>query len=265
MNQDLSIFSLKGKRALVTGASGYLGSSMALILAKAGAHVLVNSRSHGRANNLVNEITEKGYSAESAVFDVTSEEEVNKFILDNASIPLNILINNAYFGGSGNIELSEAKQYSESYDITILSAHRLIKSLLPNLRLAVIECGDASIINISSMYGVVSPDQRIYDSKNVINPPFYGASKAALISLTKYVACEFGKESIRTNCVLPGPFPSKEAQKNTDFINRLSSKVPMGRIGQSHEIEGPILFLASQASSFVNGSNLIVDGGWTCW
>lgn len=265
MNTDLTLFSLQGKRALVTGATGYLGSAMAMALAKAGAHILVNSRSLERADELVKKITDTGYSAEAAVFDVTNKQQVEAFISKQENTPVHILINNAYSGGAGSIELSNTEQYAESYDITVLSAHRLIKSLLPNLRLAVTECGDASIINIASMYGVVSPDQGIYDSQSGVNPPFYGASKAALIGLTRYAACEFGKESIRTNSISPGPFPSKAVQNNLEFIQKLANKVPMARIGQAKEIQGPILFLASQASSFVNGANLAVDGGWTCW
>jgi len=265
MTPDPNLFSLQGKKALITGATGYLGSAMAMSLAKAGAHILVNSRSVDRADDLVKRMKREGCSAETAVFDVTNKQQVELFTSNLKDTPIHILINNAYSGGAGSIELSNTEQYAQSYDVTVLSAHRLIKSLLPNLRLAVTECGDASIINIASMYGVVSPDQSIYDSQNGVNPPFYGASKAALIGLTRYAACEFGKESIRTNSISPGPFPSLQVQENERFIEKLANKVPMGRVGQAEEIQGPILFLASEASSFVNGANLAVDGGWTCW
>ncbi len=116
------------------------------------------------------------------------------------------------------------------------------------------------------MYAMVSPDLGVYDSGNVANPPFYGAAKGALLQWTRYAACEFGKEGIRVNSISPGPFPSDAVQeKDPDFIMRLAKKVPMGRIGLAKEIKGPTLFLASSASSYVNGSNLVVDGGWTCW
>jgi NAD(P)-dependent dehydrogenase (short-subunit alcohol dehydrogenase family) len=116
------------------------------------------------------------------------------------------------------------------------------------------------------MYALVSPDLRVYDTAAGANPPFYGAAKAALLAWTRYAACEFGKENIRVNAISPGPFPSNKVQaENSAFVTRLAARVPMGRIGQSHEIGGPVLFLASSASSFVNGTNLIVDGGWTAW
>jgi NAD(P)-dependent dehydrogenase (short-subunit alcohol dehydrogenase family) len=119
---------------------------------------------------------------------------------------------------------------------------------------------------MGSMYGMVSPDQRVYESKRVANPPFYGAAKAALLQWTRYAACEFGPEGIRVNAISPGPFPSTDVQAaNPDFVATLANKVPMGRIGHAKEIQGPLSFLISDASSFVNGTNLVVDGGWTCW
>jgi NAD(P)-dependent dehydrogenase (short-subunit alcohol dehydrogenase family) len=116
------------------------------------------------------------------------------------------------------------------------------------------------------MYGIVSPDPRIYKSASEINPPSYGTAKAALLQWTRYAACEFGLEGIRVNSVSLGPFPSIEVQvKSPNFIDKLALRVPMGRIGQSKEAGGPIMFLMSSASSYVNGSNLVVDGGWTSW
>lgn len=266
MNKGLEIFSLKGKTALITGATGHLGSSMAFILAEAGATILVNSRSRERSDELVSRLRKCGLVAESAVFDVTSPDQVSMYISTLQERPLHVLINNAYVGGAGNIELIGDEAYSASYDVTLISAHRLLKSLLPNLRQAVRECGDASVINVGSMYALVSPDQRIYDSASGVNPPFYGSAKAALLQWTRYAACEFGKESIRVNAISPGPFPSIAVQNsNPTFVESLCKKVPMSRIGFPDEIKGPTLFLASAASSFVNGANIVVDGGWTCW
>lgn len=266
MKEGAQIFSVQGKTALVTGATGYLGSAMAFILAEAGAHVLVNSRSQERSEAQVKLLVDAGYSAEPAVFDVTSQQDIDRYFAGFQGRPLHILINNAYAGGSGSIELSKAEAYANSYDVTVIAAHNLLKVALPALRKAVRQDGDASVINLASMYAMVSPDQRIYASPSGANPPFYGAAKAALLQWTRYAACEFGAEGIRVNSMSPGPFPSISVQAgNPDFIRKLANKVPMGRIGQSDEIKGPTLFLASSASSFVNGSNLVVDGGWTCW
>ena len=266
MNKGIAIFSLKGKTALITGATGHLGTSMALILAEAGAKVLINSRTFERSDALVARLKADGHAAESAVFDVTSSEEVAAFAERLQGDPLHVLVNNAYVGGAGNVECAESEAYAASYDVTMVAAHRLLTAMLPNLRAAADQCGDASVINLASMYALVSPDQRIYESASAANPPFYGAAKAALLQWTRYAACEFGKEGIRVNAISPGPFPSLSVQTaNPGFIETLAAKVPMGRIGASEEIRGPMLFLASSAASFVNGANLVVDGGWTCW
>jgi NAD(P)-dependent dehydrogenase (short-subunit alcohol dehydrogenase family) len=239
---------------------------MAFIFAEAGAKVLINSRTAERNDSLVARLRAEGHAAESAVFDVTSSAEILDFAGRMQTEPLHVLVNNAYVGGSGSIEFVESAAYASSYDVTLAAAHRLLTALLPNLRLAVGKCGDASVINLASMYALVSPDQSIYGSGRAVNPPFYGAAKAALLQWTRYAACEFGKEGIRVNAISPGPFPSHAVQvASPDFVCALAKKVPMGRIGDSGEMKGPMLFLASSAASFVNGANVVVDGGWTCW
>ncbi|GAB1261943.1 SDR family NAD(P)-dependent oxidoreductase [Aurantivibrio plasticivorans] len=264
--KGVTIFSLEGKNALITGATGHLGTAMATILAEAGANVLINSRSQDRSKILVENLQANGLKAESAAFDVTSDSEVQQFSVGMKERPLHVLVNNAYVGGAGSIKQSQVKDYSASYDVSVLSVHRLFLSLLPNLRMAVREAGFASVINMASMYALVSPDQRLYSTESGVNPPYYGAAKAALLHWVRYAGCEFGKEGIRVNAISPGPFPSEVVQNaEPSFVARLCEKVPMGRIGQAEEIKGPALFLASNASSYVNGANIVVDGGWTCW
>jgi NAD(P)-dependent dehydrogenase (short-subunit alcohol dehydrogenase family)/spore coat polysaccharide biosynthesis protein SpsF (cytidylyltransferase family) len=260
------LFSLEGRTALVTGATGHLGSAIAQSLAAAGAHVLVNSRSQDRSHALVDKLLALGHSAEPAIFDIQDRTAIERVFEGYGPRSLDILINNAYAGGAGSIELSDPQAYASTYDVTVLAAHNLLRAALPCLRRAVKKQGDASVINVTTMYAMVSPDQRLYDTPQAINPPFYAAAKAALLQWTRYAACEFGPEGIRVNSISPGPFPSPAVQKtNPAFIDRLSNKVPLGRIGRADEIKGPTLFLASPASSFVNGANIVVDGGWTCW
>jgi NAD(P)-dependent dehydrogenase (short-subunit alcohol dehydrogenase family) len=266
MKKGTEIFNLAGKTALITGATGYLGSAMASVLAEAGAHILVNSRSQEPCDALVKAIVDSGGTAEAAVFDVTDEKALTAYFKAKQEIPLHILINNAYVGGAGSIELSTAAAYADSYSVVVKAAHNILNAALPSLREAVKQSGEASVINLTSMYAMVSPDHRIYKTEKEVNPPYYGAAKAALLQWTRYAACEFGCEGIRINALSPGPFPNETTQAgNADFIERLSSKVPLGRIGQAQEIKGPTLFLASAASSYVNGANIVVDGGWTCW
>lgn len=266
MTNLLQKFSLESKHLLVTGATGHLGRSMVEGLAELGATVLVNGRNRERVEELVAELCSNGFSAASAIFDINDEAAVEQWFLRYGNAPLHGLVNNAYSGGAGSIETASEDDYRNSYEVSLVSAHRLLRSALPGLRAAHRECGNASVVNIGSMYGLVSPDQRIYENKRVANPPFYGAAKAALLQWTRYAACEFGGEGIRVNAISPGPFPSDNVQAtNPGFISTLADKVPLGRVGQAEELQGPLSFLISDASGFMNGANLVVDGGWTCW
>lgn len=259
-------FSLEGKSVLVTGATGYLGKAMVRGLAELGAKVFVNGRTPERVEALVAELRDRSLVAEPAVFDINDEAAVHRWFTEYRDLPLHGLVNNAYAGGVGSIETAIEDDYRNSYEVSLVSAHRLLKNALPALRIAYQKSGNVSVVNIGSMYGLVSPDQRVYENKSVSNPPFYGAAKAALIHWTRYAACEFGKEGIRINAISPGPFPAEHVQKNNpEFVAALVNKVPMGRIGRAEELQGPLSFLISDESSFVNGTNLVVDGGWTCW
>jgi NAD(P)-dependent dehydrogenase (short-subunit alcohol dehydrogenase family) len=258
------MFRLDGKSALVTGSTGHLGRQLVLSLCEFGAHVFVNARNFDACEELVSLVTSKGGSASVASFDVTDEEQVHRF---SKSIDLlDILVNNSYSGKGGTVETADSSDYVSSYCSSVVASANLVKTFLPNFRNAVSNNGYASVINISSMYGSVSPDHRIYETDEGTNPPFYGAAKAGLIQFTRYAACEFAREKIRFNSISPGPFPSDQVQLNTPkLVEQIVSKVPMNRIGQPVDLAGAVIFLSSNASSFVTGINLPVDGGWTAW
>ncbi|MFT6909768.1 MAG: NAD(P)-dependent dehydrogenase (short-subunit alcohol dehydrogenase family) [Oleiphilaceae bacterium] len=260
------IFSLKGRNAFVTGATGYLGEQICFGLANAGAHVIVQGRNEVAVHALVQTIQGLGGTAEAAIFDLLNEKSTNSYFKNASFKKLNVLVNNAYSGVGGTIACSKDQNYRDSFEVGLVVVQRLFKLCTPLLLEANRLDKLASCINIASMYGHVAPDLGVYDTLQGSNPPFYGAVKAALIQWTKYAACEYGALGIRTNCISPGPFPSELVQAdNPKFIEKLANKVPLGRIGIADEIKGPTLFLASPASSYVNGSNIVVDGGWTCW
>ena len=266
MTNLLKYFSLESKQVLITGATGYLGRSMAIGLAELGANVILNGRNREPVEQYCDELCKMGFRATPAVFDINNEHDVLQWFTQYSDLPLHGLVNNAYTGGAGSVETASEDDYRNSFEVSLVSPHRLLQSALPALRTAVQECGKASVVNISSMYSMVSPDQIVYESKHLANPPFYSVSKAALLQWTRYAACEFGSEGIRVNALSPGPFPSPNVQSsNPSFVSALANKVPMGRVGHAAELQGPLSFLISDASSFVNGANLVVDGGWTCW
>ena len=132
------------------------------------------------------------------------------------------------------------------------------------LKAAVASTGDASVIHVSSMYGRIAPDGRLYDRREQQSPFHYGPAKAALEQLTRHLAAELGPEKIRVNSLVPGPFP-QPGKMPSGLETRLAARTMLGRIGQAQEIAGPLLFLAAPASAYVTGSSLVVDGGWTAW
>jgi NAD(P)-dependent dehydrogenase (short-subunit alcohol dehydrogenase family) len=265
----LSQFRLDGRVALLTGATGHLGRPMARALAGAGAFVVLNARHQDALESLAAEFLGVGMRVSIACFDVTDENAARAHIdlIAKKHGRLDVLVNNASFGRAGGIESSTAEDFRQAYDVNVVAAFQLLQFSLPLLKESARgTAGGASVINIASMYGSVSPDASIYGASGANNPPFYGAAKAGLIQLTRYAACHLAPERVRVNCISPGPFPvAKYLQRDPEFGNRLSAKVPMRRIGEPHEVQGPLLFLASDASSYVTGTNLAVDGGWTAW
>ena len=128
------------------------------------------------------------------------------------------------------------------------------------------EQGRGSMVLFSSMYGSVSPDPSVYAAPMNPNPVEYGVGKAGVQQLARYLAVHWGRQGVRCNSISPGPFPNPSIQvQQPDFVQRLAQKVPLGRVGQAEEIAGAVTFLLSDASSFITGQNLAVDGGWTSW
>ncbi len=264
-----SSFRLDGRVAFLSGATGLLGRPMAKALAGAGAHVFVNGRKAEAVRELTNQLQQDGFKASEACFDVTDYSALRENVdrIGQKYNRLDVLVNNASIGRAGTFESVTPADFDEAYQVNVVAAFNLMQCALSLLRrAAALTAGGASVVNIGSMYGSVSPDGRIYGSSGANNPPQYGAAKAALIQMTRYAACHFAADRIRVNCISPGPFPDRRyLDADPQFHDRLRSKNPMRRTGDPAEMRGPLLFLASDASSYVTGINLPVDGGWTAW
>lgn len=258
------LFNLKNKVAVVTGGAGHLGAAICEGLAEAGATVVIASRDIVKCRELAEKLSEQ-YQIEAIGMkvDISSKDSVEELMATVSKIKghIDIFVNNAFFGASGGIMDITEDNWLKGIDGTINSAFRCLQAVIPYM----VKQQKGKIINISSMYGLVSPDPRIYSHPSLSNPPNYGAGKAAIIQLTKYAACHLAKDNIMVNAITPGAFPNPEVQKNKQFIDNLENKIPLGRIGRPEDLKGAVLFLASDASDYVTGANIVVDGGWTVW
>jgi NAD(P)-dependent dehydrogenase (short-subunit alcohol dehydrogenase family) len=257
------IFSLDGRVALVTGATGHLGREITAALAGAGATTWAVARDQSRLANLRAELDEMGLPCRIATCDVRDSDDVTRLGEQIASEHgrLDVLVHNAHVGRSGTLESSTLDEFTEAFDLSVLAFKRLLTATRGSLINAAAD-GSPSVINVASIYGMVSPRPEVYPSPDMRNPPYYGAAKAALLQLTRYASVELADAGIRVNSITPGPFP---AGGPAELLSNIARNVPLKRVGTPADIVTSVLFLASPKSSFVTGSNVVVDGGWTAW
>ncbi|MEW5896123.1 MAG: SDR family oxidoreductase [Nanoarchaeota archaeon] len=261
------LFSLKGKVAIITGAVGLLGAQYAEILSDAGAHVVIADINQEACDKLAQKITKRNNIESLGVEVDISDEGSVKLMLEKVKSKfgkVDILINNA---------VARPKCYDKPFEEYPVEDWEYVMSV--NLR-GVFICskiigsemskqGGGIIVNIGSTYGIVGNDLSIYEggTENRAFPSaVYSASKGGAISLTKHLATYFAKKGIRVNCLSPG---GVESNQSAEFIERYSARTPLGRMAKKDEYRGAILFLCSDASSYMTGANLVVDGGWTAW
>ncbi len=262
------LFSLKGKVAIVTGGAGQLGTEYVRALLVAGASVAAFDLNMDNPSGCLGEInSEKLIRVES---DITDRESVVKGLEKVLSLlgPPSILINNASIDAPPNAEEQETgpfETYPESsWDIMIDINLKSVFLCCQVIGGYMAESHGGSVINISSIYGILSPDQRIYEYKDkpFFKPVSYSVSKSGVLNLTRYLATYWAKKGVRVNTLtLGGVFNHQDKT----FLANYNNKVPLGRMAKHDEYNGAILFLSSEASSYMTGSNLIVDGGFSAW
>jgi NAD(P)-dependent dehydrogenase (short-subunit alcohol dehydrogenase family) len=260
MNND--IFSLIGFNIWVIGGAGYLGQPIVKQLVKMGAKVVcfdLNERAYQfvKSNNLTKYVIPLN-------IQITEELKIVEFVKEVMKTygPPQGIVNLSYASTSKSMEYLSKEDFDHTNE-TITTTFLLTREVGKQMS----EQKKGSIVLFSSMYGNVSPYPDVYEDLGMNkNPIEYGVGKAAIVQMTKYLAVHWGKRNVRCNCISPGPFPNLDVQKNhPEFIERLSNKSPMGRIGQSEEIAGVVSFLLSDAASYITGQNIKVDGGWTIW
>lgn len=255
-------FDLSGKVILLTGGYGYLGKAATESLVYHGGNVYVLGRTKEKFDKAFEGHEELGrrlHFQQCDVAETSSIKQAYEAILSEEE-KIDVLINNAfYLDGQDPLSMTD-EQWNSGIDGTLSSVFRCIREVIPHL-----EKSDAPrIINVSSMYGVVAPDFNVYDDfQEMLNPPHYGAAKAGVVQLSKYYASYLGKKGITVNTVTPGPYPPESVQEKKKFIELLEEKTLLKRIGKPEDLSGAFVFLASDASGFITGQNIIVDGGWT--
>ena len=261
MSYKNTIFDLTGKVAIVTGGASHLGSVFSKILHDAGARLTITSRDLDKANNFINTLSNEHLALSTDLEDENSLNEIIEKTMERFG-RIDILVNNAIKLTPANIDKAGKDDFDLAFGTGVYAPFHLSRKVKDIMK----KNGGGSIINIGSMYGMVTSYPSVYENLPFGSPPSYHATKGGLIHLTRYLAAYFAKDNIRVNCISPGAFPNKGKGKDWDeFIKRLKEKVPLNRMGTPEELAGTLLLLASNASSYITGQNFIVDGGFTIW
>lgn len=270
MNMN-DLFSLKGKVALVTGGVGLLGREHGKALSEAGAHVVVCDMDQTACESVAKELPGEHLGLRLNVNDKSSVETALSTVRKRFD-GIDILINNAAVNDKFESPIAAAEQsklenypealWRQMIDVNVTGVFLCSQVIGSDMA----RRGKGSIINIASTYGMVGPDQSIYQRPDGSQPFYksaaYITSKGAVISMTRFLATYWGRQGVRVNSLSPG---GVENCQDEYFVKNYSAKTPLGRMANPSDYKGAVLFLASEASSYMTGSNLVVDGGWTAW
>lgn len=255
-------FNLTNKVIVVTGGFGYLGKSICNALADEGAIVYITGDNIKKDFKCKSHIEGKLIPLKLDIKDKNSIQNAFNSILESEG-KIDVLINNAVYGNKTSVEDHfNYNKLIDGVDGSLGGVYRTTECIIP---IFISQKGGGSIINIASMYGNVVPDNRIYPNTKIVSSIGYCIGKAGIIQFTKYLAANFGKDKIRVNCISPGAFPNTETQNDNNFILKLSSKIPLGRVGDPSDLTGLIALLSSDSSSYITGQDIAIDGGWTLW
>ena len=263
------LFDLTDRVAVVTGGPGQLGSQMCDALAEAGANVVVASRTYEDCAEKADELSRDYNEAMPVSVDVTDEESVEEMVAEVTDRfgGIDVLVNNAYQATGYGVPFEELtkEDWRTTLEGVLTQSFSCSQAALPALR----ESDHGVIVNVASHYGVVAPDHRVYGDSDINNPPTYGSAKAGVIGFTRWLATYLAAEGIRVNAISPGGFYSEamadvEAYEDV-FVPNYEDRTPLGRMGDETDMKGLVVYLASDASKWMTGQNVVLDGGWTAW
>jgi 2-deoxy-D-gluconate 3-dehydrogenase len=266
------LFDLTGRTALVTGGAGLLGTEFCRTLAQAGAQVVIADIDGERAASLAETLSRHGSQAISVPTDVADQQSVKQMVETALSEfgSLDILVNSAVLDPKFDPQHGGHTNSFEDYPLDAWN-----QALSVNLTGMFLCCqaaarpmlaqGGGVIVNLSSIYGLTAPDQRLYQLEGKprqYKPVYYSVTKAGVIGLTQYLAAYYAGKNIRANALTPGGVYNDH---DDDFVRAYSARAILGRMASKDDLNGALIFLASDASAYMTGANLVVDGGWTAW
>jgi NAD(P)-dependent dehydrogenase (short-subunit alcohol dehydrogenase family) len=267
------LFSLRGRTAVITGAVGLLGREHCFALGAAGANVVATDLDAESCRLLASQLEARDVRAVGVPADITDARAVER-VRDAALAQfggIDVLVNNAAIddkfdpqadGESSRFETYALESWRRSLEVNVTGTFLCCQVLGREMA----RRGRGSIINVASTYAIVAPDQSLYQdgagTQRFFKSPAYSTSKGAVLALSRYLATYWGRTGVRVNALSPG---GVEDAQDPSFIANYSRRTPLGRMAQRDEYRGALVFLASDASSYMTGSNLVVDGGWTAW
>lgn len=262
----MKIFSLEGKIAIVTGGAGLYGKPISSALAEAGALVIVASRDEQKCKEYAEILSGQNLKAKGMFLDLADEKDIQDFtekIIENHG-HIDILVNNAVSReGFKDLEQVTKKEWESSQQINSTGLMLLTQAVVKKMK----DQHSGNIINIGSIQGVVGPNFAVYGDTGMTSPVNYTYDKWGMVGFTKWLANFYGKFNIRANCISPGGYGPgvSELTGGNEFVENYKKLTPLGRFAEEGDIKGSVIFLASEASAYITGHNLLVDGGWTSW
>ncbi len=267
------LFDLSEKNIVVAGGAGQIGFPMAVALAGSGAKVAIADIDQEMGQKKINAVEDEDIRSRLSIYgtDVSRKNNIQQTLQNIRKIhgPIYGLINCFHFKGNtrrldtdsdffAGFEDYPEEAWDMVHDVNLKGTFLMCQAAIPYMK----ENGNGVIVNVSSTYGNVSPNKSIYGTSGINSPVAYASSKAAIINLTRYIATHFAEFNIRANVLSPGGVFNNQSE---EFITNYCALTPLNRMAVPEDYQGAILFLMSQASSYMTGANLIVDGGWTAW
>ncbi|NBY13404.1 MAG: SDR family oxidoreductase [Betaproteobacteria bacterium] len=262
-----SLMDLRGRVAVITGGAGHLGRAMADTLAELGASICLVDRNAEALEAATADFGER-WQVNAVGIAVDLEQESQRATLPARVVErlgnADILVNNAGFVGDSKLqgwvvpfEEQRIDTWRRAMEVNVTAAFHLSQLFAPQLKVA----GRGSIVNVSSIYGVVGPDMGLYEGTTMGNPAAYAVSKGGVLQMTRWLSTVLAP-AVRVNCITPGGIARGQPAA---FVERYERRTPLGRMGREEDFKGAIAYFASDLSAWVTGENLMVDGGWTAW